>query len=50
MRRYFIKRVGVRDLWHLMSWLLRKILSHTLALLLNHQIGNPPLHLSKLLI
>jgi hypothetical protein len=29
--------------------LLRKVLSHTAAFLLNHQIGNPPLQLARLL-
>jgi hypothetical protein len=48
--RYSIKRVWARDLWHLMSRLLRKVLSHTVAFLLNYQRGNPPLQLSKLLI
>jgi hypothetical protein len=48
--RYSIKRVWARDLWHLTSRLVRKVLSHTVALLLNHQAGNPPLQLSKLLI
>ena len=48
--RYSIKRVWARDLWHLMSRLLRKILSHTVAFLLNEQMGNQPLQLSKLLI
>jgi hypothetical protein len=48
--RYSIKRVWARDLWHLASRLLRKVLSHTVAFLLNHQIGNPPLQLSKLLL
>jgi len=48
--RYSIKRVWACDLWHLMSRLLRKVLSHTIAFLLNHQMGNPPLQLSKLLI
>jgi len=47
---YSIKRVWARDLWHLMSRLLRKILSHTVAFLLNEQMGNQPLQLSKLLI
>jgi hypothetical protein len=28
----------------------RKVLSHTVAFLLNHRVGNPPLQLSKLLI
>jgi hypothetical protein len=48
--RYGVKRVWAKDLWHLASRLLRKVLSHTIAFLLNHQLGNPPLQLSKLLI
>ena len=48
--RYCIKRVWARDLWHLASRLLRKVLSHTVAFLLNHRVGNPPLQLSKLLM
>jgi hypothetical protein len=48
--RYSVKRVWARDLWHLASRLLRKVLSHTVAFLLNHQVGNPPLQLAKLLI
>ncbi len=47
--RYSIKRVWAKDLWHLASRLLRKVLSHTVAFLLNHQMGNQPLQLSKLL-
>ena len=47
--RYCVKRVWARDLWHLAGRLLRKVLSHTIAFLLNHQAGNPPLQLSKLL-
>jgi hypothetical protein len=48
--RYSIKRVWARDPWHLASRLLRKVLSHTVAFLLNHRMGNPPLQLSKLLV
>ena len=47
--RYCIKRVWARDMWHLASRVLRKILSHTVAFLLNHQSGNQPLQLAKLL-
>ena len=47
--RYCVKRVWARDLWHLTSRLLRKVLSHTVAFLLNHRSGNPPLQLAKLL-
>ena len=46
----YIKRVWMRDLWPLMSRLLRKVHALTAAILLNHQMGNPPLQLAKLLI
>jgi Transposase DDE domain len=48
--RYCVKRVWARDMWHLASRLLRKVLSHTVAFLLNHRSGNQPLRLSKLLV
>jgi Transposase DDE domain len=47
--RYSIKRVWAKDLWHLTGRLLRKVLSHTVAFLLNHRAGNQPLQLAKLL-
>ena len=50
VERYCVKRVWARDMWHLASRLLRKVLSHTVAFLLNHHSGNQPLQLSKLLI
>ena len=48
--RYSVKRVWARDLWHLASRLLRKVLSHTVAFLLNYLLGNQPLQLSKLIV
>jgi hypothetical protein len=48
--RYCVKRAWAREVWHLTSRLLRKILSHTVAFLFNHQSGNQPLQLSKLLV
>ena len=48
MDRYLIKRVRARDLWHLGHRLLRKVLSHTIAFLLNQGRDHPPLQLSKL--
>jgi hypothetical protein len=48
--RYSVKRVWAGDTWHLASRLLRKVLSHTVAFLLNHNSGNQPLQLSKLLV
>lgn len=48
VERYQAKRVWARDFWHLVSRLLRKVLSHTIAFFLNQQSGNSPLHLAKL--
>lgn len=47
--RYQAKRVWARDHWRLCSRLLRKVLSQTLAQLLNQQAGNPPRQLARLL-
>lgn len=47
--RFSIKRVWVRDLWHLSSRLLRKVLAHTVMVVLNREQGNEPLRLSELL-
>jgi hypothetical protein len=47
--RYQVKRVWAKDSWHLHSRLLRKVLSHTLAVLLNQTQGNPPMQLAKLI-
>ena len=48
--RYQVKRVWARDIWHLRGRMIRKILSHTIAFLLNQAQGNPPLQLAKLLV
>jgi hypothetical protein len=45
--RYQAKRVWARDDWHLRARLLRKVLSHTVAFLLNQSQGNSPLQLTK---
>lgn len=47
--RFRIKRVWARDLWHLSSRLLRKVLAHTAAIILNRAQGNEPLRLAELL-
>jgi Transposase DDE domain len=49
VERYDAKRVRARDLWHLGSRLLRKVLGHTVAVVLNVQSGNEPLQLARLL-
>lgn len=47
--RFHAKRVWARDAWHFVSRWLRKILSHTMAILFCQPAGLPPLHFSKLL-
>ncbi len=47
--RSTIKRVWARDAWHLSNRLLRKALMHTLAVLLNLELGRQPLHLAQLI-
>ena len=49
VERYAAKRVRARNLSHLCARLLRKVLSHTVAVLLNAQFGNEPLQLAHLL-
>jgi Transposase DDE domain len=47
--RFHAERTWARDLWHLTSRLGRKVLSHTVAVLLNWRAGNPPLQLDRLI-
>ena len=47
--RLSVKRVWARDLWHLSSRLLRKVLAHTVMVVLNRGQGNDPLRLAELL-
>ena len=47
--RFRMKRVWARDLWHLSSRLLRKLLAHTAAVVLSRERGNEPLRLAELL-
>jgi hypothetical protein len=49
VERYHAKRVWAHDTWHLCSRLLRKVLSHTIAVLCNDHLDHPPLHLASLL-
>ena len=47
--RYHLKRLWARDAWHLTSRVLRKVLSHTLAVHLCLERGYPPLQFDRLL-
>lgn len=48
--RFHIQMIRVRDLWHLQSRLIRKVLSHTVAVYLNLKLGRDPLDLDSLVI
>jgi len=47
--QFNIQKVRAKDLWHLTLRIGRKILSHTIAVILNTQLGNQPLQLEKLI-
>jgi hypothetical protein len=47
--RYHAKRVRARDEWHLVARWLRKLASHTLAVLLCQRAGLAPLAFARLL-
>lgn len=46
--QFSIKKTFARDLWHLMNRLTRKILSHTVCVLLNLKLNRDPLKLKSL--
>ena len=49
VERFHLKRVWARDTWHLTSRVLRKVLSHTIAVCLCLEQGFPPLSFARLL-
>ena len=46
--QFNIQKVRARSLWHLTNRITRKVLSHTVAVMINKSLGNPPLQLEKL--
>ena len=46
--RFGVARIRVRDLWHFLHRLIRKILAHTVGVFLNLQLGRKPLDLDGL--
>ncbi len=46
--RFHLQRIRVRNLWHLQSRLLRKVLAHTVGVFFNLQLGRSPLDLDGL--
>jgi hypothetical protein len=49
VERYQLTHVWARDLWHVGTRLVRTVPSHTIAIHINAQQGNPPLRLALLL-
>ena len=47
--RFNIEKVRARKLWYLTNRVSRKILSHTISMFINKQLGNPPLQFDLLL-
>jgi len=50
VERFHAKKVWARDAWHLTSRWMRKLLSHTIAVLFCCQAQLPPLRLANLVI
>lgn len=48
--RFHIETIRVRNMWHFQSRLIRKILSHTVAVFLNLKLGREPLDFDSLVI
>ena len=46
--RFAVARIWAHDLWHFQHRLIRKVLSHTLMIFLNLQLGRDPLDLDGL--
>ena len=45
---FHIAQTRAHDLWHYQHRLIRKVLSHTVCVFINLQLGRPPLHLDDL--
>jgi hypothetical protein len=48
VERFHLKRLWARDAWHLTSRMLRKLLSHSIAVFLCLERGSPPLSFAQL--
>lgn len=48
--RFHIEKIWARDLWHLTNRIIRKVLSHTVGMFLNKQLGREPLQFEYLII
>ena len=46
--RFHIEKIRARDTWHLANRFIRKLLAHTVGVVLNKLLGNQPLHFEAL--
>ena len=42
-QQFHIEKVRARDLWHLTNRIGRRVLAHTIGIMVNKMLGNPPL-------
>ena len=47
--QFHIEKIWARDLWHLTNRVARKVLAHTIGMLVNKMMGNPPLQFELIL-
>jgi hypothetical protein len=47
--QFHIEKVWARDLWHLTNRIMRKVLAHTIGIIVNKIVGNPPLQFERIL-
>lgn len=47
-QQFHIEKVRARDLWHLTNRIGRKVLAHTVGMMINKILGNPPLQFERL--
>ncbi|WP_343597515.1 IS982 family transposase [Acinetobacter sp.] len=48
--RFHIQKVRAKDLWHLTHRITRKILSHTMCIVINKKLGHSPIQLENLIL
>ncbi|EEH68212.1 hypothetical protein HMPREF0023_2255 [Acinetobacter sp. ATCC 27244] len=48
--RFHIQKVRAKDLWHLTHRITRKILSHTICVVLNKKLGHSPIQFENLIL
>lgn len=47
-QQFHIEKIRARDLWHLTNRIVRKVLAHTVGMMVNKLLGNPPLQFELL--